>query len=133
MARKAVAADDNARGVYDQVLVDITKYVYHYDVQNPRAWTCAKLALLDALGCALETLTESEEARALIGPVVPGTTVPNGFRLPGTPYQLDILKGSFDLGSLIRYLDHNDAYPGAEWGHPSGEYLNLLQFLAPRV
>jgi 2-methylcitrate dehydratase PrpD len=66
--------------------------------------------------------TEQEsEARAIIGPVVPGTVVPNGFRLPGTSYQMDPLKGSFDLGSLIRYLDHNDAFPGAEWGHPSGE------------
>ena len=115
------AADDNARGFYDQILVDITEYVYHYDVQSQRAWACAKIALLDALGCTLETLTESEEARTLVGPVLPGSTAVDGFRLPGTPYQLDILKGAFDLGSLIRYLDHNDAFPGAEWGHPSGE------------
>ena len=121
MAGDSIAADDNNRGVYDQVIVGISDYVYDYQIQSPHAWTCAKIALLDALGCALETLTESEEARALLGPVVPGTTVVDGFRLPGTPYQLDILKGAFDLGSLIRYLDHNDAFPGAEWGHPSGK------------
>ena len=127
MAGISVAADDNARGKYDQVLVDITTYVYHYDIQSSLAWQCAKLALLDALGCALETLTESDEARAIIGPLVPGTEIPNGFRLPGTPHQMDFLKGSFDLGSLIRYLDHNDAYPGAEWGHPSGRKSGTIK------
>ena len=113
-------ADDNTRYAYDQVLVDVIAYVYHYQIDSPRAWSHAKVTLLDAIGCALETLDESEEARAMIGPTVVGTVVPNGFRLPGTSYQLDPLKGAFDMGSLIRYLDHNDAFPGAEWGHPSG-------------
>lgn len=115
-----VKADDNTRQSYDQVLVDVITYVYHYQIDSSRAWSCAKVAILDAVGCALETLDESAEARAMIGPIVVGTIVPNGFRLPGTPYQMDPLKGAFDLGSLIRYLDHNDAFPGAEWGHPSG-------------
>lgn len=115
-----VQADDNTRQPYDQVLIDVITYVYHYQIDSPRAWSCAKVALLDAIGCALETLDESAEACAMIGPIVFGTNVPNGFRLPGTPYQMDPLKGAFDLGSLIRYLDHNDAFPGAEWGHPSG-------------
>lgn len=116
-----VGTNDETTPAYDQILTDIISYVYHTEIQSPRAWQSARLALLDALGCALGTLTESKEARALLGPVVPGTTVPDGFKLPGTLYQLDILKGAFDLGSLIRYLDHNDAFPGAEWGHPSGE------------
>lgn len=115
-----VQADDNTRQSYDQVLVDVVTYVYSYKIKSSRAWSCAKLALLDAIGCALETLDESAEARAMIGPIVVGTVVPNGFKLPGTSYQMDPLKGSFDMASLIRYLDHNDAYPGAEWGHPSG-------------
>ncbi len=116
-----VVADDSTRLPYDQVLLDITKYVFHYEIaSDSKAWERAKLALFDALGCGFETLKESQEARALIGPVVPGTVVPNGFKLPGTVFQLDPVKGAFDLGSLIRYLDHNDAYPGAEWGHPSG-------------
>ncbi|KAL8700118.1 MAG: hypothetical protein Q9201_005624 [Fulgogasparrea decipioides] len=129
------AADDNTGGVYDQVLQDITQYVYDYEIESSRAWICAKRALLDALGCALETLAESEEVRALIGPINPGTSVPDGFRLPGTPYHLDPLKGAFDLGSLIRYLDHNDAYPGAEWGHPSdniGAILPIADWLSRR-
>lgn len=126
-----VSADNSARLPYDQVLVDIVSYVFHSEVTGQRAWERAKVALFDALGCAFETLKESQEARDLIGPVVEGTLVPNGFRLPGTLFQLDIVKGSFDLGSLIRYLDHSDALGGAEWGHPSGEtgneqsYLNL--------
>ena len=119
-----VQADDNTRQSYDQVLIDVITYVYHHQIGSSRAWSIAKTALLDAIGCALETLDESAEARAMIGPIVVGTIVPNGFRLPGTPYQLDPVKGAFDLGSLIRYLDHNDAFPGAEWGHPSGWYYS---------
>ena len=117
-----VAADDSTRLPYDQVLLDITNYVFHYEIaSDSKAWERAKLALFDALGCVFETLKESQEARALIGPAVPGIVVPNGFKLPGTSFQLDPAKGAFDLGSLIRYLDHNDAFPGAEWGHPSGK------------
>ena len=69
----------------------------------------------------------------MLGPVVAGTTVPNGFRLPGTSHQLDPVKGAFDLGTLIRYLDHNDAFPGAEWGHPSdnlGALLSVADWLS---
>ena len=65
----------------------------------------------------------------MIGPGWAGADVaPNGFKLPGTGYQLDPLKGAFDMGSMIRYLDHNDAFPGAEWGHPSGKqrYINRV-------
>lgn len=116
----ATTADDNTRHPYDQILVDITSYVFNYEICSPKAFERAKIALLDALGCAFETLKQSPEARLVIGPVVPGTQVPNGFRLPGTSHELDPMKGAFDLGSLIRYLDHNDAFPGAEWGHPSG-------------
>ena len=104
---------------YDQVLINITDYVFHYPIESSRAWQHAHYALLDALGCAVERLCLSFECNNLVGPVVPGTLVPNGFRLPGTSYQLDPVKGAFDLGLLIRYLDHNDAYSGAEWGHPS--------------
>ena len=106
---------------YDQVIIDITEYVFHYDVQSPRAWSYARTAVLDALGCAIETVSKSAECRSFLGPVVADTVVPDGFRLPGTSYQLDPLKGAFDLGTMIRYLDHNDALAGADWGHPSGE------------
>ncbi|KAM0796366.1 MmgE/PrpD family-domain-containing protein [Usnea florida] len=111
---------------YDDVLEDITAYVFHYQVDSSKAWARSRHALLDALGCALETLHTSPECVRIIGPVVPNTTVPNGFRLPGTSYELDPVKGAFDLGSLIRYLDHNDAYSGTEWGHPSDNIGALL-------
>lgn len=104
---------------YDQVLLDIIQYVYHTPIKSERAYKRARIALLDSLGCVMETLVQSAEAQAMVGPVIAGTTVPNGFKLPGTTFELDPVKGAFDLGALIRYLDHNDAYPGAEWGHPS--------------
>lgn len=119
--------------VYDKVLLDITKYVFHHEIESPLAWKRARLALQDALGCAIETLHISPQCARMLGPVVPGTTVPNGFRLPGTAHQLDPMKGAFDLGTMIRYLDHNDAYPGAEWGHPSdniGALLSVADWLS---
>lgn len=114
------AADDNTERGYDGIIVDIVTFVYHTQIFGEKAWERAKIALLDALGCAFESL-QNAEARALTGPFVPGTQVPNGSKLPGTPYQLDPVKAAFDLSSLIRYLDHNDAIGGLEWGHPSGK------------
>ena len=115
-------ADDNSLKEYDQVISNIADFVYDHDTQSEKALRNAKVTLLDALGCAFESLAVSDACRKLVGPVYPGTgIVPNGFKLPGTHYQLDILKGAFDLGVLIRYLDHNDAFFGAEWGHPSGK------------
>ena len=115
------AADDNSYKEYDQVIANIADYVYDFEIKSEKAWINARATLLDALGCAYECLAISEDCRKLVGPVYPGTAiVPNGFRLPGTHYQLDIMKGAFDMGVLIRYLDHNDAFFGAEWGHPSG-------------
>ena len=122
-----------AAATYDKILVDIADYVFHYKIDSSRAWQHARLALLDSLGCAVETLCLSPECLKLIGPIVPGTIVPDGFRLIGTPYQLDPVKGAFDLGTLIRYLDHNDAYPGAEWGHPSdnlGALISTMDWLS---
>lgn len=111
---------------YDAISIDITKYVYEYTITSPAAWSRARIALVDALGCAMETLHCSAECVSLLGPDPAGTITPNGFRLPGTVHQLGPMKGAFDLGSLIRYLDHNDAFPGAEWGHPSDNLGALL-------
>lgn len=105
---------------YDQVIIDIKDYVFHYEITSPKAWSNARIAFLDAIGCAIETVTKSEDCKRMFGPIVPGSVIPNGFRLPGTSYVLDPLKGSFDMGTAIRYLDHNDAIAGADWGHPSG-------------
>lgn len=72
---------------YDQVIVDIKDYVFHYKVESEYARTCARTAIMDAIGCAIESIAKSAECRAFVGPVVSGTTVPDGFRLPGTSYQ----------------------------------------------
>ena len=121
MATKTqVMAECCTRLPYDRILTEITDYVYSKDISNSKALQRARIALLDSLGCALETLKESSEARSLLGPLIARSYQPDGFKLPGTAFQLDPVKGAFDFGTLIRYLDHNDAFPGAEWGHPSG-------------
>lgn len=117
---------------YDQVLVDIVQYVYHHDIQNPESFARARTLLLDAFGCAIESL-DDQSLRRIIGPPVPGTVVPDGFRLPGTTIQLDPVKGAFDFGTMIRYLDHNDALGGVEWGHPSdnlGALVPVMDWLS---
>lgn len=112
---------------YDDVVVSIVDYVYDYKVTSQDAWIRAKACLIDSLGVILETLQTSAECRALLGPPFPGTSVtPNGVKVPGTSYQLDAVKGAFDIGAMIRYLDHNDAFPGAEWGHPSDNLGSIL-------
>ncbi|TLD27838.1 2-methylcitrate dehydratase [Venturia nashicola] len=111
---------------YDKLIVDIADYIHTPLSIAPKTWINARNALLDSIGCAIETLHQSKECRLIVGPVVSGTRVPNGFRLPGTAFELDPEKGAFDLGSAIRYLDRNDAYPGREWGHPSDSIGALL-------
>ncbi|KAL8670910.1 MAG: hypothetical protein Q9168_004577 [Polycauliona sp. 1 TL-2023] len=109
----------------DHILTDIARYVYHYEIRSRPAIERARTALLDAVGCAMETLS-SRESPAFIGPVVHCCTTRGGFRLPGTAFELDPVKGAFDLAVLIRYLDHNDAFTGAEWGHPSDNLGAIL-------
>lgn len=117
----APTGDDNSVHPYDAVISSIVDYAYDYTPESPAAWARAKATLIDALGCACEGLATSAELASLVGPPVGSPEIlPNGFKLPGTSYQLDIYKGAFDMGACIRYLDHNDAFPGAEWGHPSG-------------
>ena len=127
------SAKRNFPEVYDTVLIEITDYVFHYEINTSDGWERSRLALLDALGCAIESLHTSPECAKLVGPVVPGTIVPIGAKLPGTNHQLDPQKAAFDLGSMIRYLDHNDALGGAEWGHPSdniGALLSVADWLS---
>ncbi|KAF2215728.1 hypothetical protein CERZMDRAFT_34526 [Cercospora zeae-maydis SCOH1-5] len=111
---------------YDQVIIDIQEYVCHYEITSPKAWRNARTALLDAIGCAIETVATSTECKSMLGPVVPGSSIPCGFRLPGTSFILDPVKGSFDMATAIRYLDHNDAIAGADWGHPSDNLGAIL-------
>ncbi|KAH6715841.1 putative 2-methylcitrate dehydratase [Leptodontidium sp. MPI-SDFR-AT-0119] len=111
---------------YDQIIVDIKDYVFHYQIESPNAWVSAQTTILDALGCAIEGIATSSGCRSLLGPVIPETITPDGFRLPGSSYQLDPVKGAFDMATMIRYLDRNDALGGKDWGHPSDNLGALI-------
>jgi len=109
----------------DQVLVDIADYVTQYEVRSGPAYDTARLCLVDTLGCGLEALSYPACTK-LLGPIVPGTIVPNGARVPGTPFQLDPVQAAFNIGAMIRWLDFNDTWLAAEWGHPSDNLGGIL-------
>ncbi len=109
----------------DQLLIDIAEYVCHVDIHSDLAYQTARLCLLDALGCASLAL-KFPECKRLLGPIVPGTKVPNGVRVPGTDFALDPVKAAFDIGTLIRWLDYNDTWLAKEWGHPSDNLGGIL-------
>ncbi|KAI9677256.1 MAG: hypothetical protein M1822_008205 [Bathelium mastoideum] len=113
---------------WDPVLVMIMDYVYHYPVSSysPEACLVGRLAMADALCCAAESIAKSAVCRSLLGPLVPGTSVPSGVRVPGTAHVLDPVKAAFDIGTAIRFLDHNDVLGGADWGHPSDNLGAIL-------
>ena len=91
----------------DQVLVDIADYVAHHQVTSKEAYETARHCLIDTLGCGLEALSYPACTK-LLGPIVPGTTVPNGAKVPGTQFQLDPVQAAFNIGAMIRWLDFND-------------------------
>src|SRR5438477_8730912 len=109
----------------DQVLVDIADYVSSYRIDSEEAYETARYCLLDTLGCGFEALSYPACTK-LMGPIVPGTIVPNGAKVPGTSYQLDPVQAAFNIGTLIRWLDFNDTWLAAEWGHPSDNLGGLL-------
>jgi 2-methylcitrate dehydratase len=113
------------RPPYDQVLIDIADYVYSYTIESELAYTTARNCLIDTLGCGLEAL-EYPACTKLLGPIVPGTIVPNGARVPGTDFQLDPVQAAFNIGAMIRWLDFNDTWLAAEWGHPSDNLGGIL-------
>src|ERR1700738_1192359 len=113
------------RPPYDQVLVDIADYVCNYTITSEVAYTTARNCLVDTLGCGLEAL-EYPACTKLLGPIVPGTIVPNGAKVPGTAYQLDPVQAAFNIGAMIRWLDFNDTWLAAEWGHPSDNLGGIL-------
>jgi 2-methylcitrate dehydratase len=113
------------RPPYDQVLLDIADYVCSYTIESELAYTTARNCLIDTLGCGLEAL-EYPACTKLLGPVVPGTIVPHGAKVPGTAFQLDPVQAAFNLGAMIRWLDFNDTWLAAEWGHPSDNLGGIL-------
>lgn len=110
---------------YDQVIVDIVDYVLEFKITSELAYTTARLCLIDTLGCGLEAL-EYPACTKLLGPMVQGTVVPNGAKVPGTQFQLDPVQAAFNLGAMIRWLDFNDTWLAAEWGHPSDNLGGIL-------
>jgi 2-methylcitrate dehydratase len=114
-----------ARPAPDQVLTDIADYVLGADIQSELAYETARYCLLDTLGCGLEAL-EYPACAKLLGPIVPGTVVPHGAKVPGTQFQLDPVQAAFNIGAMIRWLDFNDTFLAAEWGHPSDNLGGIL-------
>ena len=110
---------------YDQPIIDIVDYVLNYEVKSPVAYETAWNCFMDTLGCGLEAL-EYEACTKLLGPVVPGLTVANGVKVPGTKHVLDPVQGAFNIGAMIRWLDFNDTWLAAEWGHPSDNLGGIL-------
>jgi 2-methylcitrate dehydratase len=115
----------NVRPAPDQVLVDIVDYVLDYRVDSTLALDTARHCLIDTLGCGLEALSYPACTK-LMGPIVPGTVVPNGAKVPGTQFQLDPVQAAFNIGAMIRWLDFNDTWLAAEWGHPSDNLGAIL-------
>ena len=109
----------------DQVLADIADYVLDRSRFDGLAFETARHCLIDTLGCGLEAL-EYPACTKLLGPVVAGTVVPHGAKVPGTPYQLDPVQAAFNIGAMIRWLDFNDTWLAAEWGHPSDSLGGIL-------
>ncbi|WP_321946110.1 bifunctional 2-methylcitrate dehydratase/aconitate hydratase [Paraburkholderia sp. J10-1] len=115
----------NVRPHPDQVLVDIVDYVLNFRVDSALALTTARHCLIDTLGCGLEALSYPACTK-LLGPIVPGTIVPHGAKVPGTSFQLDPVQAAFNIGAMIRWLDFNDTWLAAEWGHPSDNLGGIL-------
>src|SRR5690348_2109716 len=109
----------------DRVLADIADYVLGFRIESVAAYETAHICLLDTLGCGMEAL-DYAACTKLLGPVVPGTVVPNGSRVPGTSYELDPVQAAFNIGAMIRWLDFNDTWLAAEWGHPSDNLGGIL-------
>src|ERR671911_304759 len=116
----------------DQVLVDIAEYALSYEVGSESAYETARYCLMDTLACGFQAL-QYPACTKLLGPVVPGAVMPGGARVPGTSFELDPVMAAFNIGAMVRWLDFNDTWLAAEWGHPSdnlGGILAVADYLA---
>src|SRR5678815_5201264 len=118
----------NVRPPFDPLVEQIAAYVFEAQIESKEAYETARYCLMDTLGCALLALNYPVCTR-LLGPVVPGTVVPLGSRVPGTHFELDPVTAAFNIGTLIRWLDFNDTWLASEWGHPSD--LSLIHISEP--
>lgn len=122
---EAHVADLNVRPAPDKEFITLADYVTKHTVKSDLAYSTARYCLMDALGCGFLAL-QYPKCTNLLGPVVPGTTVPNGARVPGTNFVLDPIQAAFNIGAMIRWLDFNDTWLAAEWGHPSDNLGAIL-------
>ena len=124
--------EQNIRPGYDSVISEIANYVTNFEIESDLALDTARNCLIDTIGCGLLAL-KFPACTKMLGPVVEGTSVPFGVRVPGTNFKLDPIKGAFDIGCAIRWLDYNDTWLAAEWGHPSdnlGAILSITDFIS---
>ena len=124
--------EQNIRPGYDSVISEIANYVINFEIESDLALDTARNCLIDTIGCGLLAL-KFPACTKMLGPVVEGTSVPFGVRVPGTNFKLDPIKGAFDIGCAIRWLDYNDTWLAAEWGHPSdnlGAILSITDFIS---
>jgi len=120
---------------FDQPMVDVADYVADYRIESVEAWDTARYVLLDSLATAMLAMKFPECVKHL-GPVVPGAVLPGGARVPGTDHELDPMQAAFAIGTQIRWLDFNDTWLAAEWGHPSdnlGTILAVADYLARKA
>ena len=115
----------NVRPKPDEVLKKIADYAVKYEIRSKDAYETARYCLMDTLGCGFEAL-EYPACTKLLGPIVQGTVVPNGAKVPGTQFQLDPIQAAFNIGAMVRWLDFNDTWLAAEWGHPSDNLGGIL-------
>jgi 2-methylcitrate dehydratase len=115
----------NVRPKPDKVLTLIADFVTGFSIKRPEAYDTARHCLMDTLGCGFEAL-EYQACTKLLGPIDPATVVPNGAKVPGTKFQLDPVQAAWNLGAMIRWLDFNDTWLAAEWGHPSDNLGSIL-------
>lgn len=124
--------EDNIKPDYDTVIQDICEYVLNYEIDSELAYETAAHCLMDSMGCAILALSFAE-CRKLLGPIVPGAEMPGGVPVPGTAFELDPVQAAFNMGTMIRWLDFNDTWLAAEWGHPSdnlGSILSIASYMS---
>lgn len=126
------SVEDNVKPEYDKVISEIVDYVLNTTIDSAKAYETARLCLMDTLGCGILALNFSECTK-LLGPIVPGVILPGGARVPGTNFELDPVQAAFNIGTMVRWLDFNDTWLAAEWGHPSdnlGAILAVADYLS---
>src|SRR6202165_4540706 len=119
------AIKSTERPAPDPILTAIADYALSYEIKNKLAYETAGYCLIDTLGCGFEALAYPACTK-LLGPIVPGTIVPNGAKVPGTSFRLDPINAAVNIGAMIRWLDFNDTWLAAEWGHPSDNLGGIL-------